>query len=48
MAALKTLRCFVSTVATLTVLTAFSLVQAQTSTWRTLADPRSNNAVWMA
>jgi photosystem II stability/assembly factor-like uncharacterized protein len=45
---LKPLRCFVSTLATLTVLTSFSLVQAQTSTWRTLADPRSNNAVWMA
>ena len=45
---LKPLRCFVSTLATLTVLTSFSLVQAQTSTWRTLTDPRSNNAVWMA
>lgn len=48
MAALKTLRCFISTVATLMVMTAFSLVQAQTSTWRTLADPRSNEAIWMA
>ncbi len=48
MICIKTMRCFCATLVLAAVLPSISPTHAQTSTWRPLTDPRTNNAVWMA
>ena len=48
MICIKTMRCFCATLVLAAVMPSISPTHAQTSTWRPLTDPRTNNAVWMA